>query len=48
MLGSGVTLAAFIALEVWLLGRVFRASQLAGSGKRSLGQIAALMRRADA
>ncbi|WP_066723729.1 ABC transporter permease [Sphingomonas pituitosa] len=48
VLGSGVTLAAFIVLEVWLLGRVFRASLLAGGGKRSLGQIAALMRRADA
>ncbi len=48
VLGSGATLAAFIVLEVWLLGRVFRASLLAGGGKRSLAQIATLMRRADA
>lgn len=44
VVGSGATLALFIALEIWLLGRVFRASLLASGGRRSLGQIAALMR----
>lgn len=44
IVGSGITLALFIALEIWLLGRVFRASLLAGGGKRSLAQIGALMR----
>lgn len=47
VVGSGVMLAIFIAIEIWLLGRVFRASLLAGGGRRSLGQIAGLMRRAD-
>ena len=44
VVGSGATLALFIALEIWLLGRVFRASLLAAGGRRSLSQIAALMR----
>ncbi|WP_294233854.1 ABC transporter permease [uncultured Sphingomonas sp.] len=44
MLGSGLVLALFILVEIWLLGRVFRASLLAGGGKRSLGHIVRLMR----
>jgi ABC-2 type transport system permease protein len=44
MIGSGITLALFIALEIWLLGRVFRASLL-GGGRRSIGEIIGLMRR---
>jgi len=47
MIGAGTALAVFIALEIWLLGRVFRASLLASGGRRSLAQIGALMRGAD-
>lgn len=45
VLGTMALLAAFIALEIVLLGRVFRASLLQAGQKLSLGGIARLMRR---
>lgn len=45
IVGSGAVLALFIVLEIWLLGRVFRASLLSGGGRRKLGEIVGLMRR---
>ena len=44
VVGSGLTLAAFIAIEVILLGRVFRASLLGAGSKPSLAHIGRLMR----
>jgi ABC-2 type transport system permease protein len=44
VVGSGVTLAAFVAIEVVLLGRVFRASLLGAGSKPNLARIARLMR----
>jgi ABC-type Na+ efflux pump permease subunit len=44
VIGCGVTLAAFIALEVIFLGRVFRASLLGGGSRPTLAQIGRLMR----
>ncbi|MBW8743348.1 MAG: ABC transporter permease [Sphingomonas sp.] len=44
VVGSGLTLAAFIAIEVVLLGRVFRASLLGAGSKPSLAHIGRLMR----
>jgi len=44
VIGSGLTLAAFVAIEVVLLGRVFRASLLGSGPKPSLAHIARLMR----
>jgi ABC-2 type transport system permease protein len=46
VVGAGAVLALFIVLEIFLLGRVFRASLLSG-GRRSLGEIVGLMRRAS-
>jgi len=45
IIGSGLVLLAFIALEFVLLGRVFRASLLSGQGRPSLKTMASLMRR---
>jgi ABC-2 type transport system permease protein len=44
VIGCGLTLAAFIAIEVVLLGRVFRASLLSAGSKPSLAHIGRLMR----
>jgi ABC-type Na+ efflux pump permease subunit len=44
VIGCGLTLAAFIVIEVILLGRVFRASLLGAGSKPSLARIARLMR----
>jgi len=44
VIGCGATLAAFVALEVMLLGRVFRASLLGSESKPSLARIGQLMR----
>jgi len=44
VVGSGLTLALFIAIEVTLLGRVFRASLLGAGSKPSLAHIGRLMR----
>lgn len=43
MAGAGLLLIAFIVLEIVLLGRVFRASLLAGGRRPSLGGIVKLM-----
>lgn len=43
VIGSGAVLALFVAIEIVLLGRVFRASLL-GEGRRSLPEIMKLMR----
>ncbi|WP_374943425.1 hypothetical protein [Sphingomonas sp.] len=40
-------LAAFVALEIVLLGRVFRASLLAAGQRAGLGRLVGLMRRGD-
>lgn len=47
VIGCGATLAAFVALEVMLLGRVFRASLLGAESKPGLARIVQLMRRGD-
>ena len=44
VVGCGLTLAAFIAIEVVLLARVFRASLLSAGSKPSLAHIGRLMR----
>jgi len=44
VIGCGVTLAAFIAIEVVLLARVFRATLLSAGSKPNLARIARLMR----
>jgi len=44
VVGCGVTLAAFIAIEVVMLGRVFRASLLGAGSKPGLAHIGRLMR----
>ena len=44
VIGCGVTLALFVAIEVVLLGRVFRASLLGGGSKPNLARIGRLMR----
>jgi ABC-type Na+ efflux pump permease subunit len=44
VIGCGFMLAAFIAIEVALLARVFRASLLSAGSKPSLAQIGRLMR----
>jgi len=44
VIGCGVTLALFVAVEVVLLGRVFRASLLGGGSKPNLARIGRLMR----
>jgi ABC-2 type transport system permease protein len=43
VIGCGIMLAAFIAVEVVLLGRVFRASLLSAGSKPSLARIGRLM-----
>jgi len=48
VVGCGVTLAAFIAIEVVLLGRVFRASLLSAGSKPNLVRLARLMAGWDA
>ena len=48
VVGCGVTLAAFIAIEVVLLGRVFRASLLSAGSKPNLVRLARLMAGRDA
>jgi len=47
VVGCGLTLAAFIAIEVVLLGRVFRASLLGAGSKPNLARIGRLMRGRD-
>lgn len=42
---AGAITAAFIVVEVILLGRIFRASLLAGGGRPTLGALVGLMRR---
>jgi ABC-type Na+ efflux pump permease subunit len=42
---AGALTAAFIVVEVILLGRIFRASLLAGGGRPQLGALIGLMRR---
>jgi hypothetical protein len=44
VVGCGLTLAAFIAIEVVMLGRVFRASLLGAGSKPNLARIGRLMR----
>lgn len=44
VVGAGILLAGFIALEIVLLGRVFRASLLASGGGASLKRVLALMK----
>lgn len=48
VIGCGVTLAAFVAIEVVLLGRVFRASLLSAGSKPNLVRLARLMAGRDA
>ncbi|WP_116092093.1 ABC transporter permease [Sphingomonas crusticola] len=48
LIGCGVMLALFVALEVVLLGRVFRASLLSAGSKPGLARIARLMTGRDA
>ncbi|SFP82453.1 ABC transporter permease [Sphingomonas rubra] len=45
VLGAGALLAAFVALEMVALGRVFRASLLASGGRPSLSALSRMMRR---
>lgn len=45
LVGSGIVLTAFIVLEFVMLGRVFRASILAGNGRPSFKTLGAMMRR---
>ena len=45
VIGSGLLLLAFVALELTLLGRLFRASLLAQGQKPSLGELVARMKR---
>jgi ABC-type Na+ efflux pump permease subunit len=47
VIGSGVLLAAFVAVEVVLLGRVFRHSLLAG-GRPGMAALGRMMLRSDA
>ncbi len=44
VIGCGVTLAAFIAIEFVMLGRVFRASLLSAGSKPNLARLGRLMR----
>jgi ABC-type Na+ efflux pump permease subunit len=44
VIGSGITLAAFAAAEVVLLGRLFRASLLASGQRPNLREVVARMR----
>ncbi|UYY57762.1 ABC transporter permease [Sphingomonas sp. S2-65] len=44
VIGAGAVLVVFIAVELFLLGRVFRASLLNGGGRPGLGEILGLMR----
>lgn len=44
VIGCGLLLAAFVAVEVMLLGRVFRASLLSAGAKPSLARVVRLMR----
>jgi ABC-2 type transport system permease protein len=48
LIGCGLMLAGFVAIEVILLGRVFRASLLSAGSKPSLGRIGRLMIGRDA
>ncbi|GAA4022002.1 hypothetical protein GCM10022280_23280 [Sphingomonas swuensis] len=48
VIGSGLLLLAFVALELVLLGRLFRASLLAQGQKPSLAELVARMRRQEA
>lgn len=48
VIGSGLLLAAFVALQMLLLGRLFRASLLAQGQKPGLKELAARLRRKDA
>jgi ABC-2 type transport system permease protein len=48
VVGCGVTLAAFVAIEVVLLGRVFRASLLSAGSKPNLVRLVRLMAGRDA
>lgn len=45
IVGSGALLAAFVALEIVLLGRVFRTSLLAAGQRASLGRLIGLIQR---
>jgi ABC-type Na+ efflux pump permease subunit len=45
VIGSGLLLAAFVALQLSLLGRLFRASLLASGQKPRLGELVARLRR---
>ena len=44
-IGSGVLLAAFVAIELMLLGRLFRASLLAQGQKPGMGELFSRMKR---
>lgn len=46
-MATGVLLAAFVGLEVVLLGRVFRASLLGAGVRPSLAMLFAMMRRSS-
>lgn len=48
VIGSGLLLAAFVAVELILLGRLFRASLLAQGQKPSVGELFSRMRRPNA
>ncbi len=48
VIGSGVVLAAFVALELMLLGRLFRASLLAQGQKPGVAELIARMKRQQA
>jgi ABC-type Na+ efflux pump permease subunit len=48
VLGAGLLLAAFVALELIMLGRLFRASLLAQGQKPGLSELVGRMRRQDA
>jgi ABC-type Na+ efflux pump permease subunit len=48
VLGAGLLLAAFVALELVMLGRLFRASLLAQGQKPGLSELIGRMRRQDA
>jgi ABC-type Na+ efflux pump permease subunit len=48
VLGTGLLLAAFVALELVLLGRLFRASLLAQGQKPALAELVRRMRRQEA
>jgi ABC-type Na+ efflux pump permease subunit len=48
VVGSGVLLAVFVAVQLWLLGRLFRASLLAQGQKPGLAELVARLRRKPA